>query len=150
MVTFIFFSQNSDDEYEEPKQYTIRPNVLGTTMQKEKTSQVSKKSEPRKCRIPNYKTKAGGAMQMKSPYTRGNSPMQILLPSTPMSGSHYSQSRSRSRSRSISKNSRNQKRVLNENINYDNEAKSKVQPVNRYRTEKYLNNVAGHNQTSER
>lgn len=69
--------------------------------------------------------------------TRGNSPMQIILPSTPMSG-RQSQSRSRSRSKSIQRGSKTYTKPLNENVNYANKATPTLQPRNRYRTQKYL------------
>lgn len=124
---------------------TVKPNTLSTPMRPSKNSQISKKSDTRKVRIPSYKTKAGGAMQCRSPYSRGNSPMQIILPSTPMSGNTYSQSRSRSRSKSIGKSTKSPSNPLKDKTNTVNTKKIVDKPkepiVNRYRTEKYLKNI---------
>ena len=153
-LPYHFYSDRHDEEYEEPKQMTVKPNTLGTPMRPSKNSQVSKKSDTRKVLIPSYKTKAGGAMQYRSPYARGNSPMQIILPSTPMTGNTYSQSRSRSRSKSIGRSTKSPSNPLKDKTNVVNSRKVPEKPKepvpNRYRTEKYLKNLGTYRPQTER
>ena len=131
---------------------------MNKSVLKSRAQENIKNKQAPKCRIPNYNTKGGGALQAKTPITRGNSPMHIMLASTPASEAQYSRSRSRSHSRSdisnkspyfnTQKSSASRKptpsripKITKDSKNTSN-IKKVIEPVrNRYRTEKYLNNL---------
>ena len=68
------FRESTDEDYEEPLPYTMGPPTPSM-----RAGSVTTKNQNRI--IPNYKTKAGGALCMKSPRNQVMAQMQINLPS---------------------------------------------------------------------
>ena len=67
-------------------------------------------------------------MQTRSPISRGNSPMHVVLPGTPMSRNSISNSRSRSRSKSIQ--SKKVKKNIYKEEYLDNNKENNIEQMN--------------------